>query len=78
MDPERFVADEVAALAGALGATQSPLGRSALEAALSEQARAVTQRAQAARLREGLDTPLIELPYLFADHVGRSEMTTPS
>jgi anion-transporting ArsA/GET3 family ATPase len=72
--PARFVAKEVGALADALHTTESALGRSALEAALSEQARAVTQREQGARLREGLDTPLLELPYLFADHVGRPEL----
>ncbi len=32
------------------------------------------QREQLARLREGLATELIELPYLFAETVGRPEL----
>ncbi len=72
--PERFAADEVQELAAALPRTQSPLARSALRAALSEHARAVTQREQQARLRAGLGSPLVELPHVFADHVGRREL----
>jgi len=45
-----------------------------VRAALSENARATTQREQVTRLRETLDAPLIELPYLFAEQIGRIEL----
>jgi anion-transporting ArsA/GET3 family ATPase len=72
--PARFEADEIAELKGALTRTRSALARSALRAALSEHARAGTQREQRDRLREHVDDRLVELPYLFADHVGLPEL----
>jgi anion-transporting ArsA/GET3 family ATPase len=72
--PERFDEDELGELEAALEDSESPLARSALRAALSEHARALTQREQEDRLREGLPTPLIELPYAFADQLGRPEL----
>lgn len=72
--PSRFADDEIDELSAALEHTRSPLGRSALRAALSEHARTAAQREQAARLRDGLDTPIITLPYVFADHIGRAEL----
>jgi anion-transporting ArsA/GET3 family ATPase len=72
--PSRFDSDEVTELADALRRTRSPLARSALRAALSEHARAATQREQMNRLREGCSGPLIELPYLFAERVGSGEL----
>jgi hypothetical protein len=51
-----------------------PLTGAALRAALSEHARMKTQREQLARLREGLATEIVELPYLFAESIGRSEL----
>jgi hypothetical protein len=45
-----------------------------LRAALSEHARAATQREQRDRLREHIDGRLVELPFVFADHLGRPEM----
>jgi anion-transporting ArsA/GET3 family ATPase len=72
--PERFDEDEVAELELALEGCQSPLARSALRAALSEHARALTQQEQEDRLREGLPIPLIELPHVFADELGRAEL----
>lgn len=72
--PPSFGAEEVATLTQALSRAQSPLARAALRAALSEQARAAIQRAQAARLTEELRTALVELPYVFADHLGRGEL----
>jgi anion-transporting ArsA/GET3 family ATPase len=72
--PERFDDDEVAQLEATLEDSDSPLARSALRAALSEHARAVTQREQEHRLREQLPVPLIELPYVFADQLGRDEL----
>jgi anion-transporting ArsA/GET3 family ATPase len=72
--PERFDDDEVAQLEAALDDSDSPLARSALRAALSEHARAVTQHEQEHRLREQLPVPLIELPHVFADQLGRDEL----
>jgi anion-transporting ArsA/GET3 family ATPase len=72
--PERFDAREVGELAGALPGTRSRLGRSALRAALAEHARATTQSGQLMRLHEGVDCPIAELPYVFADHLGVLEL----
>jgi len=74
--PERFEEEEVTELGAALEDSDSPLARSALRAALSEHARARIQREQENRLREGLPIPLIELPYVFADQLGREELKT--
>jgi anion-transporting ArsA/GET3 family ATPase len=72
--PARFEAAEIAELAGALTRTRSALARSALRAALSEHARAATQREQRDRLRDHVDGRLVELPYVFADHLGLGEL----
>jgi anion-transporting ArsA/GET3 family ATPase len=71
---ERFEQAEVAELDALLPRTRSPLIRSALRAALSEHARAAMQREQHARLRDGLDTPIVELPHVFADHLGLPQL----
>ena len=72
--PARFDADEIAELDSALARTRSPLARSALRAALSEHARAATQREQRDRLGERVNGRLVELPYVFADRVGLPEL----
>jgi anion-transporting ArsA/GET3 family ATPase len=72
--PMRFDGDEVRQLTAALRRARSPLSRSALGAALSEHARAETQRGQERRLRGALDGRLVALPYLFADHLGPEEV----
>jgi anion-transporting ArsA/GET3 family ATPase len=72
--PVRFDQAETEQLADALDRTRSPLSRSALRAALAEQARAQTQREQEARLRAGVNGRLVELPYVFADQLGPSEV----
>jgi anion-transporting ArsA/GET3 family ATPase len=72
--PQRFTARERTALDKARKHTKHPLTGAALGAALSEHARTQTQREQLARLREGLATELIELPYLFAEAIGRPEL----
>ena len=72
--PARFDDEEIAELHGALAQTDSRLARSALRAAVSEHARAATQREQQARLRAKLDGGVIELPYVFADRLGRREL----
>jgi anion-transporting ArsA/GET3 family ATPase len=72
--PQRFSARECTALAKARKRTTQPLIGAALGAALSEHARMTAQREQLARLREGLATELVELPYVFAESVGRLEL----
>ncbi|HEY6523500.1 MAG TPA: hypothetical protein VIY10_07010, partial [Solirubrobacteraceae bacterium] len=70
----RFSARERTALAKARRRAGQPLIGAALGAALSEHARMTAQREQLARLREGLATEVVELPYLFAESVGRPEL----
>ena len=72
--PARFEAAEVGELEGALARTSSTSARSALSAALSEHARALSHREQVKRLSEGLTAPLVELPYLFTNHLGLPEL----
>jgi anion-transporting ArsA/GET3 family ATPase len=72
--PARFEAGEIAELTSALGRTRSQLARSALRAALSEHTRAATQREQRDRLRERVNGRLVELPYVFAEHLGLAEL----
>lgn len=74
--PVRFDDQEVQELQDALRRSRSPLSRSALRAALSEHARAQTQREQQARLEEGVDGRLVQLPYMFADHLGPDQLET--
>jgi anion-transporting ArsA/GET3 family ATPase len=72
--PMRFDDGEIEELTLALRRARSPLSRSALGAALSEHARAETQRAQEQRLRSELDGRLVTLPYVFADHLESDEL----
>jgi len=72
--PARFEIDEIGELTAALSRTRSKLARSALRAALSEHARAATQREQRDRLRTRVDGRLVELPYVFAEHLGVAEL----
>jgi anion-transporting ArsA/GET3 family ATPase len=72
--PARFEAGEIPELTAALSRTRSKLARSALRAALSEHARAATQREQRDRLRTRVDGRLVELPYVFAEHLGVPEL----
>jgi anion-transporting ArsA/GET3 family ATPase len=72
--PARFDDGEIADLDGALRKTRSPLARTALRAAISEHARAATQREQRDRLCEHVNGRLAELPYVFADHLGVAEL----
>jgi anion-transporting ArsA/GET3 family ATPase len=72
--PARFASEEIGELNAALTKTRSALARSALRAALSEHARAATQREQRDRLREQVDGRLVELPFVFADHLGLPEL----
>jgi anion-transporting ArsA/GET3 family ATPase len=72
--PERFAVEEISELDAALDATDAPLARAAVKAALSEHARAMVQREQQARLRTELDGRLVELPYVFVDHIEGPEL----
>ncbi len=72
--PSRFRSEELPDLGSALARTRSPLARSALKAAQSEHARAAIQREQEERLRDGLEVLFVDLPYLFAEHLGRAEL----
>lgn len=74
--PSRFDDEEEARLGRALAEARSPLERTALRAALSEHARTATQNEQRARLNGVLEAPVIELPYVFADDIGRAELET--
>jgi anion-transporting ArsA/GET3 family ATPase len=72
--PQRFSGRDRTALAKARKRAQQPLIGAALGAALSEHARMKAQREQLDRLREGLATEVVELPYVFADAVGLGEL----
>jgi anion-transporting ArsA/GET3 family ATPase len=72
--PQRFSARERTALAKARARATQPLTGAAIGAALSEHDRMKAQREQLARLREGLGTEVVELPYVFAESVGRPEL----
>jgi anion-transporting ArsA/GET3 family ATPase len=72
--PLRFEKDELGALTSALERTRSRRSRSALRAALAEQARAENQRQQRERLKDQLDTRLVDLPYLFVEQLGPEQM----
>ena len=72
--PARFDADEVAQLRAVAEDADSPLARAAIRAALSERARAANQQRQLARLAAGIGERLVELPFVFADHLDRPEL----
>jgi anion-transporting ArsA/GET3 family ATPase len=72
--PARFSDDEAGQLTDAMEVADSAPVRGALRAALSEHLRAATQREQRERLREELDAPLLELPYVFAEDLAQPEL----
>ncbi|MBV9817962.1 MAG: ArsA family ATPase [Solirubrobacterales bacterium] len=72
--PERFAERDRAPLAQARDRARSPLVAAALDAALSEQARARGQAEQVRRLRDGLGQPVAQLPCLFTPQIGRPEL----
>jgi len=72
--PSRFSARDAGKLRKALGGVDASASRGAIRAALSEHARASAQQEQRGRLRDGLGTELVELPYVFADQLGREEL----
>ena len=72
--PSRFDVDDIARLRETAAEADSPLARAAIRAALSESARALNQTRQLGRLAAGLTERTIELPFLFADHLGRDQL----
>jgi anion-transporting ArsA/GET3 family ATPase len=72
--PPRFEDEEMTELTAALGRTRSRRSRSALRAALSEQARVRTQQAQRDRLQAEVNGRLVTLPYVFAETLGPEQM----
>ncbi|MGO9954610.1 MAG: ArsA family ATPase [Solirubrobacteraceae bacterium] len=72
--PQRFSAAERRKLQQALKRAESALTTGALGAALSELTRADIQHEQLERLRVGLGTELVELPYLFAEQIALPEI----
>jgi anion-transporting ArsA/GET3 family ATPase len=72
--PSRFSARDERRLQKALSDIEASPGRGAIRAALSESARAAAQREQQDRLSDGLQMELVQLPYLFADQVGREQL----
>jgi anion-transporting ArsA/GET3 family ATPase len=72
--PRRFDADDVEALEHAGPDDLAPAAHAAIRAALSQRARAVNQQRQLDRLAAGLEERLIELPFVFADHLERPDL----
>ena len=72
--PERFSTRDERKLEKALSDIDASPARGAIRAALSEATRAAGQREQQQRLREGLQMELVQLPYVFADQIGREEL----
>ena len=67
--PERFTAEEAEPLQAARSETNGMV-REALRAAVSEHRRARSQRAQLARLRRRVTTPVKTLPFVFEPELG--------
>jgi hypothetical protein len=67
--PERFPTAETAKLEELAGGEEGSV-RAAARAALSEQSRARSQRAQLARLRRRVEAPVKTLPFLFEPDLG--------
>jgi anion-transporting ArsA/GET3 family ATPase len=72
--PSRFDAEEMAQLQQAAQDAPSPMARAAIRAALSEGDRAANQERQLGRLAAGLGEGVLELPFIFADHLDRHEL----
>jgi anion-transporting ArsA/GET3 family ATPase len=70
MLPERFSGADAEAIEAVNGGHGAPAVAAALRAALSEHRRARAQRSQLRRLRSGVDSPVVTLPYLFEPDLG--------
>lgn len=76
MYPERFSTAEAEQLEKALAGAKDPAGpgAAAVRAALSQQRRARTQRAQLQRLRRRVSSPVKTLPFIFNPEMGVPEL----
>jgi hypothetical protein len=74
--PERFGPRQAGTAARALDRAHTPLVRAALQATVSEHARATAQREQLARLAEGIERAPLTLPFLFAPALDRAGLDT--
>jgi anion-transporting ArsA/GET3 family ATPase len=72
--PTRFDADDAVALRLAAEDGLSPAALAAVRAALSQGARVAHQQRQLDRLAAGLGERLVQLPFVFADHLDRPEL----
>jgi anion-transporting ArsA/GET3 family ATPase len=72
--PRRFTATETKLMEAALNDAKQPPARAALRAALSEHSRAQTHHLQQERLREAFPGRVAELPFVFAETVGREQL----
>jgi anion-transporting ArsA/GET3 family ATPase len=72
--PERFEQAEAERMAALATDALANGSRGALRAAVSEHVRARAQAEQIDRLRADLRAPVLELPYLFCEQLGRGEL----
>ena len=72
--PERFSDAERTRLQRARAKARSPLATSPLGAALSEHARAAPSASSSSACATASVRELVELPYLFAEQIGRAEL----
>lgn len=70
MLPERFSGADALAIEAVNGDHGAPVVAAALRAALSEHRRGRSQRSQLRKLRGGVDSPVVTLPYLFEPDLG--------
>jgi anion-transporting ArsA/GET3 family ATPase len=74
--PERFSSQEAGALRAAAADSLPPAAGAAIRAALTEHARARTQRSHLRRLKRGAGAPVHTLPFLFDAEVGLAQYRT--
>jgi anion-transporting ArsA/GET3 family ATPase len=72
--PARFEESDLERLDAALVNDDPAPLRGAIQAALSEHARARAQEEQLTRLQDGMGMPLVELPFVFAPELGHAEL----
>lgn len=73
MLPERFTHADAEAMA-ALDGAGTPAAREALRAALNAHERTRAQRSQLARLKRGVDAPVVTLPFILSPELGLEEL----
>jgi anion-transporting ArsA/GET3 family ATPase len=72
--PDRLGPRQLASVEGALERAEAPAVRAALRAAASEARRARVQRAEVARLADGLGREPVALPYVYAPALDRAAL----